>query len=322
MFKLVPRALAAALLFSTTAAQAAWPEHTVTVIVPYGAGGLTDVMARLISARLQEKFKESFIVQNDTGAGGAIGTANVAKAKPDGYTLLFGPIALLSLATFTTKVRYDPDHDFAPISILASTPFVVTLPQKSPANNMAEFIAEVKKKPGTYTYGSAGAGSTTHAASVLFLKTAGLKMVHVPYRGAGPSFTAVLAGEIDMVSVSPVELKPYIGSPQVKPIGIASKQRSRHLPDVPPISDTLPNMPDVATANGLLAPQGTPREIIDAISKATQEAVKDPAFADKLLNAGLEPVGSTQEEMAKAIAEDKKSWNLVKDDIVASMDTK
>jgi len=321
MLKVFARAIVAASVLFTTAANAAWPERTVTLIAPYPAGGLTDVMARLVASELQAKYKQTFIVQNDVGAGGTIGTANVAKATPDGYTLFFGPIGLLTLSPMTTKVRYDPERDFVPISIVGATPFVVTVTESFPAKTLAEFITEVKKKPDGYSYASAGAGSTTHAASVLFLKTAGLKMVHVPYRGVGPSFTALVAGNIEMSSVSPVELKPFIDSPKVRPLGISSKERSRHLPNVPTISETLPS-PYVATYNGLMAPKGTPKEIVDMLSKAAQEAVKNEGFSEKLLRAGLEPVGSTPEDMLKAIAEDKKNWLTVKDDILASMGAK
>ena len=322
MLKLLARALFAASILFNTAANAAWPERTVTLVVPYPAGGLTDVMARLLAAEFQLKFDQSFIVENVVGAGGTIGAAHVAKATPDGYTLFFGPIALLTLSPLTTKIRYNPDQDFIPVSILASTPFVVAVAEKFPAKTLAEFIAEVKKKPNGYSYASAGAGSTTHAASVLFLKTAGLKMVHVPYRGASPSFTALLSGNIEMSSVSPVELKPYVDSPKVRPLGISSKAPSQHLPNVRPIGETVPDCPTVATYNGLMAPKDTPKEIVDMLSKAMQEAVKKKAFSDRLLKAGLEPIGSTPEEMIEAIAADRKNWLAVKDDVLASMGAK
>jgi len=236
MLRVFARAAIAASVLFTTAAQAAWPERPVTIIVPYAAGGLSDIMARLTAAQLQASFKQTFVVQNDVGAAGTIGANNVAKAKPDGYTLFFGPIALFTLSPLTMKVNYDANKDFVPVSIVASTPFVITVNETFPAKTLKEFIAEVKKKPGGYTYASAGAGSTTHAASVLFLKTAGLDMVHVPYRGVGPAFTDLMAGNVQMLSASPVELKPHVGSTKVRPLGISSKERSRHLPNVPTVS--------------------------------------------------------------------------------------
>ena len=305
---------ACAVALTTPSASAAWPERTVTLVVPYAAGGVTDVLARLTAERLQAALKQTFIVQNDVGADDATGAANVAHAKPDGYTLLFGPIALLTLSPLTTKVNYDPDKDFAPVSIVASTAFVVTVNEGFPAKSLAEFIAEVKKKPGAYAYASAGGGSITQVASLLFLKSAGLQMTHVPYRGVGPAFTDLIAGNVQMLSATPVELMPYAGSNKVRPLGISSERRSRHMPDVPTISETVPS-PLVATYNGLLAPKGTPREVIDLISKAMTSAVKTPEFSDRLFKIGVEGVGSTPDEMAKTIEADKKSWLMVKDDI-------
>ena len=239
MKKIIARAIVTACVLVTTAANAAWPDRTVTLIVPYAAGGISDVLARLTAEQLQARFKQTFIVQNEVGAGGIIGTANAAHAKPDGYTLLFGPIALLTLSPLTAKVNYDPDKDFEPVSIVASTPFVVTVNEGFPANTLSEFIAEVKKKPGIYTYASAGAGSTTHVASMLFLKSAGLQMIHVPYRGVGPAFTDMFAGNVQMLSASPVELMPHVEFEKGKAArhqqqgSVASPaQRADHLGDL------------------------------------------------------------------------------------------
>ena len=313
MLKVFTRTLAAACVLFATAAHAAWPERPVTLVVPYAAGGITDVLARLTAEALQDKFKQTFIVQNETGAGGIIGTANVARAKPDGYTLLFAPIALLTLSPLTQKVNFETS-DFKPVTIVASSPFAVTVSKTFPANSISEFIAEVKKKPGEYSFASAGPGSVTHVASLLFLKSAGLNMVHVPYRGVGPAFTDLVAGQVQMVSASPVELKPFVSTDKVKPLGISSKQRSKHLPDVPTIVETLPS-PFVATYNGLLAPKDTPQDIVDAIAAAIVAAEKTPAFLNKLSAVGVEPAGTTPQEMAAEIAADADRWRAVAADI-------
>lgn len=313
MLKTFARGFFAASLLFSQAAYASWPDRPVTLIVPYTAGGITDVLARTTAEYLQTKLKQTFIVQNETGAGGIIGAANVARAKADGTTLLFAPIALLTLSPLTTKVNYETS-DFAPISIVASSPFVVTVSKEFPTNTIAEFIAEVKKKPGDYTYASAGAGSTTHVSSLLFLKSAGLDMVHVPYRGVGPAFTDLIAGHVQMLSASPVELKPFIGSDKVKPLGISSKQRSRYLPDVPTIGETLPT-PTVATYNGLLGPKGMPAETIELLSHEIVAATKSPEFIDKLAKIGVEPGGTTPQEMAAEIAADGERWKSVASDI-------
>jgi tripartite-type tricarboxylate transporter receptor subunit TctC len=317
MLRNLARAVVATIVLSTHAAQAAWPERPVTLIVPYAPGGITDVMARLTAEVLREKFHQTFIVQNEAGAGGIIGAANAARAKPDGYTFFFGPIALLTLSPLTSKVNYDPEKDFVPVSIVASTSFVVTINDSFPAKTLSEFIAEVKKKPGAYSYASAGLGSTTHAASLLFLKSAGLDMVHVPYRGVAPAFTDLMAGNVQMTSASPVELKPHLNNPKIRPLGISSKERSRHLPDVPIISETVAS-PYVATHNGILAPRQTPQDIVDMISQEVVAAVKTKEFSDKLLQVGFEPFGSTPAEMAATIAADREGWLAVKTEVAAA----
>jgi len=307
MLRVLARAFFGACVLFTSAANAAWPDRTVTLVVPFAAGGITDVLARLTAERLQARFKQSFVVQNDTGAGGVIGTANASRARPDGYTLFFGPISLLTLSPLQQKVNYDPATDFVPISVVASSPFVITVGKSFPTNTLSEFITAVKAKPNGYTFASAGGGSLTHIASLMFLKNAGAEMIHVPYRGVGPAFADLIAGHVHMSAASPVELKPFVESDKVKPLGITSKVRSRHLPNVPTISETLPS-PEVATYNGLLAPKQTPREIIDVISAEIVAAGKSTEFTDKLLKVGVEPHCSTSEEMGKLIAEDMAKW--------------
>jgi len=309
-------ALAASILFSAPA-QATWPDRPVTIVVPFAAGGLTDVMARLATERLRDRFQQTFVVQNEVGAGGILGAANAARAKPDGYTLFFGPVSLMTLAPMTAKVNYDPERDFTPVSILASTPFVVTVNEAFPAKTLSEFIDEVKKKPGSYAYASAGAATTTHAASLIVLKAAGLQMIHVPYKGVAPAFGDLVAGHVQMASASPVEIKPHLGGGKVRPLGITSQVRSQQLPDVPTVSETLPT-PTVATYNGFFVPKNTPQEVVDAIAKEVQAAVKTKAFSDKLIQTGLEPFGSTPEEMVATIAADKQNWLAIKGDLVTA----
>ena len=306
-------ALAASILFSAPA-QATWPDRPVTIVVPFAAGGLTDVMARLATERLRDRFQQTFVVQNEVGAGGILGAANAARAKPDGYTLFFGPVSLMTLAPMTAKVNYDPKRDFTPVSILASTPFVVTVNEAFPAKTLSEFIDEVKKKPGSYAYASAGAATTTHAASLIVLKAAGLQMIHVPYKGVAPAFGDLVAGHVQMASASPVEIKPHLGGGKVRPLGITSQVRSQQLPDVPTVSETLPT-PTVATYNGFFVPKNTPQEVVDAIAKEVQAAVKTKAFSDKLIQTGLEPFGSTPEEMVAMIAADRQNWLAIKGDL-------
>ncbi|MBX9843927.1 MAG: tripartite tricarboxylate transporter substrate binding protein [Xanthobacteraceae bacterium] len=309
-------ALAASILFSAPA-HASWPDRPVTIVVPFAAGGLTDVMARLAAARLRDRFEQTFVVQNEVGAGGILGTANAARARPDGYTLFFGPVSLLTLSPMTAKVNYDPERDLTPVTILASTPFVITVNEAFPARTLPEFVAEVKKKPGSYAYASAGGGTTTHAASLIVLKAAGLQIIHVPYKGVAPAFGDLVAGHVQMASASPVEIKPHLSGGKVRPLGVTSQTRSQQLADVPTVSETLPT-PTVATCNGFFVPRGTPQEVVDAIAKEVQAAVKTKAFSDKLIQVGLEPVGSTSEEMVATIAADKQNWLAIKGDLAAA----
>lgn len=309
-------ALAASILFSAPA-HATWPDRPVTIVVPFAAGGLTDVMARLMAERLRDKFQQTFVVQNEVGAGGILGTANAARARPDGYTLFFGPISLMTLSPMTAKVNYDLERDFAPVTILASTPFVITVNETFPARTLSEFIAEVQKKPGSYAYASAGGGTTTHAASLIVLKAAGLQMIHVPYKGVAPAFGDLVAGHVQMASASPVEIKPHLSGGKVRPLGVTSEKRSQQLPDVPTVSETLPT-PTVATYNGFFAPKQTPQEVVDAIAKEVAAAVKTKAFSDKLIQVGLEPLGSTPEQMVAMIAADRQNWLAIKGDLVAA----
>jgi len=304
--------IAAGMLFAP-AAQAAWPERVVTLVVPFAAGGITDVLARLTAERLQAAFKQTFIVENQPGGAGVIAAERIAKAPPDGHTLLFAPVFQITMAPVTHSVSFDPVKDFKPIAAVAMSPFVITVGGSFPANTLAEFIAQVKAKPGQIPYGSAGTGSLTHVSSAVFLKSAGLDMIHVPYKGVGPAFTDLLAGHIAMLSASPVELKPYLETGKVKPLAVTSAERSKQLPNVPTIAETLKS-PPVVTYNGLLAPAKTPDAIVTAISNEIMKAEESPDFLERLGRIGVEPVINTPQDFARIIAADADSWrDIVRD---------
>ena len=293
-----------------TVAHAAWPERPVTLVVPFAAGGIADVLARLTAERLQTAFKQPFLVENQPGGAGIIAADRVAKAQPDGYTLLFTPIFQVTMAPFTHNVTFDPVKDFKPIAAIAASPFVITVGGSFPGNTLTDFIAYVKSKPREVTFGSAGTGSLTHVCSVVFLKNAKLEMVHVPYRGVGPAFTDLLAGHIAMLSATPVELKPYLESGRVKPLAVTGAARSKQLPNVPTVAETLAS-PPVVTYNGLFAPARTPDEIIRALSREFLTAEKGSEFQERLVKVGVEPLVNTPEEFAKIIAEDTDRWRDV-----------
>ena len=312
MRRIVTAALAAVL--GASAAQAAWPERPVQVLVPFAAGGITDVIARVAAERLQTSFKQPFVVENEPGAAGVIAAQRLARARPDGYTLMSCPVFQITIAPFTHKVDFDPMKDFTPISILATSPFVIAVRADLPVNTLSEFIAYVKSKPGKLNYGSAGPGSFTQIVAVMFLKSAGLEMVHVPYKGIAPAFTDLLAGHIDMMAATPVETKGYLGSGKVKFLAVTGANPTPQLPGVPTVSETLPS-PLIATTHGILAPAKTPPDIVNAIARAIAAAEDNPEFRERLQRIGVEPARKTPAEFADIIAADTVRWRDVVHDL-------
>ena len=307
MWRSVKSIVVAMLLAGASAAQAAWPERPVVLVVPFAAGGITDLLARITAERLQTAFRQTFIVENQLGAAGVVAADRVARAAPDGYTLLFTPVFQVTMAPFTHVVKFDPVKDFAPVAIVASSPFVITVGASVPARTLGEFIAYVKARPGQVPFASAGAGSLTHVSSAAFIHSAGLDMIHVPYKGLAPAFTDLLGGQIAMLSATPVELKPYLESGKVKPLAVTGGERSPQLPAVPTIAETLPS-PPVVTYNGLLAPAHTPGDIVDALSRELMAAERSPEFLERLSRLGAEPLVNTPAEFARIIAADTELW--------------
>jgi tripartite-type tricarboxylate transporter receptor subunit TctC len=293
-----------------TLAQAAWPERPVVVLVPFAPGGINDVLARLTAERLQAAFGRSFVVENEPGAAGILAASRVARAQPDGYTLFFSTISQIAIAPFTHKIDFDPLKDFKPISIVATTPFVITVGKSFPASSLAEFAVYVRSRPGQLTFGSAGTGSLTHLASEVFLKSARLSMVHVPYKGVLPAFTDLLAGHVEMLAASPVELRPYFGTDTVKLLAVTGAKRSRYLPDVPAVAEQFP-APEVVTWNGLLAPARTPPDVIDALSRELGAVERNPEFRKRLTDLGVDPEIDSPDEFARIIAADHERWREI-----------
>jgi len=303
-----------AAVLGASAAQAAWPERPVQVLVPFAAGGITDVIARVMAERLQTSFKQPFVVENEPGAAGVIAAHRLARATPDGYTLMSAPVFQITISPFTHKVDFDPMKDFTPITILATSPFVIAVRADLPVNTLAEFIAYVKSKPGKLNYGSAGPGSFTQIVAVMFLKSAGLDMVHVPYKGIAPAFTDLLAGHIDMMAATPVETKGYLGSGKVKFLAVTGANPSPQLPGVPTVNETLPS-PPTETTHGILAPAKTPPDIVTAIAREIATAEKTPEFRERLQRIGVEPALKTSAEFADIIAADTARWRDVVHDL-------
>jgi tripartite-type tricarboxylate transporter receptor subunit TctC len=287
---------------------AAWPERTVTLVVPFSAGGITDILARMTAERLNARFKQPFIVENVVGAAGTIAAQRVARAEPDGHTLFFATLSQIAIAPYMNRITYDPVKDFKPISIIATSPFVITVGKGVPVKTLAEFQAYVKANPGKVTHGSAGVGSLTHLSAVVFARAAGIEMLHVPYRGIAPAFQDLLAGHIAMMSGSPVEVKPFIGKEGIKLLATTGATRASALPDVPTVSETLPKARPVVTWNGVMGPAATPQAIVDALSTEIMAAERDADFIAKLKRIGVDPIVHTPADFAKMIATDLEQW--------------
>ncbi|HEY1365276.1 MAG TPA: tripartite tricarboxylate transporter substrate binding protein [Xanthobacteraceae bacterium] len=292
-------ALAALLVPGPAGAQGAdWPARPVTVVVGYAAGGNTDVMARLASRRLSEELRQSFVVDNRIGAGGALAATYVAQAAPDGYTLFFAASPQIAIVPRLQKVGYDPKRDFVPVSAFGTGPFVLGIRSSIPARTLAEFIDYARAR--TINYGSSGTGSVAHLCAAMLAARAGFSAVHVPFRGSGQVTAALLGGQIDMFFGNASDLVPQAESGKVTLLGVSAPARMRQLPDVPSIAETYPDI-TLASWNGFLAPARTPRPIVEKLSRHVIAAARDPAVARELIALGIEPNGTTPEELSAQI---------------------
>jgi tripartite-type tricarboxylate transporter receptor subunit TctC len=303
-------ALAGLALAATSAAMAPaaeWPTRAVTVVVPFAAGGNTDIMARMASQKLSEAFRQSFIVDNRVGAGGALAAAYVAQAAPDGYTLFFAASPVIAVLPKIQKVNFDPHKDFAPVSVFGTGPFVLAIASLIPAHTIPEFVAYGKAHP--LTYGSGGTGSLGHLAGALFLARAGLDAVHVPFRGGGPAMTALLGGQVDMYFGNASEIVPAAGNSAIRILGVATDTRMQQLPQVPTVSEFYPDFA-LSSWNGFLVPAKTPREIVDKLAAQVIIAAHDPTIIARLADLGIEADGTSPDAFAAQIAREQPQINL------------
>jgi len=299
--------LAAAGLVTPAYAQA-WPQKPVIIAVPFAPGGNTDGIARMIAQRLTEKLGQQFVVENKVGAGGALAADIVARAQPDGYTLFVTAVSVLTIVPKMMKVKYDPAKDFAPISNIATNPFVLIVHKDVPVRSVEEFIAYAKARKDALSYASAGQGSLSHLAMALFLKQAGIEMTHVPYKGNAPALADVVAGHVPAMFSNLSDALPQMAGGNVRAIAVSGDKRAVQAPDVPTVAESGYPAYKALTWNGLVAPAGTPKEIIDKVAKVVADASKDPVFAQKLATYGVDPLGNTPEEFAKMIRDDIVTW--------------
>jgi tripartite-type tricarboxylate transporter receptor subunit TctC len=284
-----------------------WPTRPVKLIVPFAAGGNTDGIARLVGQYLGGRLGSNFLIDNRVGAGGAIAMDAVARSAPDGYTLLLGALPQFAIVPSMERTNYDPVKDFAPICNIASNPFCLVANPHFEPKTIAEFVAYVKARPGQVTYASAGTGSLAHLTMVLFLKRAGLEMVHVPYKGGAPAITDVLGNQVPVYFANLSEALPHAGG-ALRALAVSASKRVARLPEVPTVAESgYPGFRS-ETWNGLFAPAKTPQPVIDLLAAQTQNVVKDRATLERFDGYGVDPIGAGPKEFGETIAADIAQW--------------
>jgi tripartite-type tricarboxylate transporter receptor subunit TctC len=318
---MVFRILAAALslcAMALPAAAAGYPDHAIKIIVPFAAGGGTDVLARIIAQNLNSKWGQPVVVENQPGASGAIGTRAVMKATPDGYTLLMASTgALMAVSSADGDGPFDVNKVLAPIVIGAAPPYLLVVNPKLPVNSTADLIRLAKDKPEGLTFGSSGVGAASHLSGLLFAGETGIKLLHIPYKGTGPAVTDMLGARIDLMFAPGPVVQQFVQSGQLKALGVTDTTRSKFYPDIPTVAEGgVPGYESVGWF-GLLAPLNTPPEIVRQINAAIVAAMDTREFRDHLATLGAEPKPQTPEEFARYINADVAKWSkLVKDNDV------
>lgn len=312
LYLLLAPVLVALFAWCTTAVAASkWPERPVRIIVPFAAGGGTDILARVFAAQLSEAFGQQFYVENRVGAGGTIGAEAVALAAPDGYTLLFVSASYAASSNPSLyRLGFDPINGIAPIAQIAAIPLVLVVNPAVPANNVAELIAFAHAKPGALSYGSAGIGGTLHLAMELFRQMTKTEMVHVPYRGSSLAITDLLSGQIQLMLSDLTPILPFIRDGRVRGMGVTSKTRQAVAPDLPAISEYVSGY-EANSWFGFMATGGTPKEIIAAVSDALERTLKRADMQARLRADGSEPAYANPEAFGQIIKRDIELWSGV-----------
>lgn len=295
------------------AARAAdWPNKTIAVIVPYPAGGGSDTFARPVAAAMADRFKQSIVIDNRSGAGGTVGAAVAARAAADGYTLLLGDTGLTYAAEIYPKADFDFGRDFAPISAVARVPYVLVVnPARLNVATLADFIASAKKAPDSIDMGSAGLGSVTHLAIGLFEEKTGIKLHHVPYRGGAPMLQDLLSGQVAAAFVVAGAIAPHVKAGKLRALGVASRRREPLLPDVPTMEEA--GLPDFRATIwfGLFAPARTPDAVLDRLHSATQAVLEEEKVKAMWIEQGARVEPESRAEFARFVASDSKRWSRI-----------
>ena len=303
--------LAGLTLAAGAAAAQGYPAKPVRVVVPFPAGGGIDTVARLLSPRLSEMIAQPIVIDNRVGASGTIGTDAVAKAAPDGYTLLATFASHALNASLYSKLPYDTERDFAPITLIATVPNILVITPSLPVKSVKELIALAKRRPGELLYASIGPGTPAHLSAELFNTMAGVKMTHVPYKGAAASIVALISGESQLTFTTVLIALPHVQSGRLRALGVGSLKRSAVMRDVPTIDEAGLKGYESIAWYGLLAPAKTPAAILDLWQRDTVKALQIPEVRDRLLAQGAEPVGSTPAQFAAVIGDDMRKWGRI-----------
>jgi tripartite-type tricarboxylate transporter receptor subunit TctC len=297
------------------AAHAQYPNKPIRIIVPFAPGGNVDITARLVAPALQEILGQPVVVENKPGAGGTIGADQVVKSAPDGYTLLMGSNSTFSVApSLYPRNPYNPLRDFAPVSMIASAPFVLVTNPGVAAKDARELVALAKSEPGKLTMSSAGTGSSNHLVGELFQEISGTKFTHVPYKGSGQALTDLMGGQVQLHFDQITSAASHIQAGKLKPLLVTAPVRVKMLPDIPTAAEAGYPSFEATNVTGLIAPAGTPRDVIEKLNAATQKAIAQPAIREKFAGIGAEATGGTPEQFAAYIRDDLSKWTrIVKD---------
>jgi tripartite-type tricarboxylate transporter receptor subunit TctC len=299
-------------LFAALAnAQDAWPSRPIRFILPFPPGGGTDILGRLIAERLTARLGQPVVTENRGGAGGNVGAEAAARAAPDGYTIVLVAPSLAISPTLYSKINYDPVKDFAPVSLVATVPNVMITQPSLPVQNLAEFIAYARGRPGALNFGSGGAGTSNHLAGELFNLVTGAKLVHIPYKGVNLAMQDMLAGNVHLVFIGIPAAAPHIKAGKLRALALVAPKRSSALPDVPTVAEAGLRDFEVTTWYGVLAPAGTPKNIVLRLNAELVKIMHSPELKEKLTATGTEPLTSTPEEFAAYIQREIAKWGEV-----------
>jgi tripartite-type tricarboxylate transporter receptor subunit TctC len=297
-----------ALIFAATASAQSFPTKPIKIIVPFPAGGTVDFFARVISTKLSEALGQSVLVENRAGAGGNIAAEAVAKAAPDGYTLLMGSEIIAINTSLYSKIGYDPVKDLAPITLVGTVPNILIVHPGLPVNSVNDLIALAKKTPGKISFASTGQGTSTHLSSELFKLMANIDMLHIPYKGGPPAIADLISGQVNMMFINMPTGITHVRSGKAKIIAVSSIKRVSQLPDVPTVDQAGVKGFETSAWSGLYAPAGTPADIINRLNAEVVKILKQPSVREQLMAQGAEPVGDTPEEFSRFTLAEISKW--------------